>query len=109
MQDVVVVGHKTDEKHGYNAVQIGFRTAKEKHVNKPQLDMYKGFVVIVVGLISLSFAHTVICKGLGIEPKREVREFRVTADAFPPIGAEITAQHFVPGKDALYDDFVISY
>ncbi len=72
-----MVGHKTDEKHGYNAVQIGFRTAKEKHVNKPQLEMFKQ---------------------IGVEPKREIREFRITADAFPPIGAEITAQHFVPGK-----------
>lgn len=77
MQGVVVVGHKTDEKHGYNAVQIGFRTAKEKHVNKPQIEMFKQ---------------------IGIEPKREIREFRVSADAFPPIGAEITAQHFVPGE-----------
>ncbi len=77
LEDVVVVGHKTDAKHGYNAVQIGFRKAKEKHVNKPQLGMFAA---------------------QALEPRRIVHEFRVTPDAFPPVGAEITAQHFVPGQ-----------
>jgi large subunit ribosomal protein L3 len=72
-----VVEHKTDAKDGYNAVVIGFRDAKEKHVNKPQLGMFET---------------------LGVAPKRILKEFRVTADAFPPIGGEITAMHFIPGQ-----------
>ncbi len=72
-----VVGHKTDAKHGYNALQIGFRAAKPKHVNKPQMSQFEA---------------------AGIDPLRIVREFRITADAFVPIGSEITAQHFVPGE-----------
>lgn len=31
-------------------------------------------------------------------PKRKVVEFRVTKDAIPPPGTELTAQHFVPGQ-----------
>ena len=33
-----------------------------------------------------------------VEPKRKLAEFRVTEDALIPIGAEITADHFVPGQ-----------
>ena len=77
LEDVVVVDHKTDARDGYNAAVIGFRKAKEKHLNKPQLGM---------------FAKN------NVEPRRFLREFRITPDAFPPIGAEITAKHFCPGQ-----------
>ena len=77
LEDVVVVGHKTDAVNGYNAAVIGFRKAKAKHVNKPQMGMFEAN---------------------GVEPRRILREFRITPDAFPPIGAEITAQHFCPGQ-----------
>jgi large subunit ribosomal protein L3 len=33
-----------------------------------------------------------------VEPKRKVAEFRVTEDALIPVGAEITADHFVAGQ-----------
>ena len=33
-----------------------------------------------------------------VEPKRKVVEFRVTDDAMIPVGAEITADHFVVGQ-----------
>jgi large subunit ribosomal protein L3 len=33
-----------------------------------------------------------------VEPKRKLAEFRVTEDAVIPVGAEITADHFVPGQ-----------
>jgi large subunit ribosomal protein L3 len=33
-----------------------------------------------------------------VEPKAVVREFRVSADNLLPVGAEITADHFVPGQ-----------
>ena len=33
-----------------------------------------------------------------VEPKRTVTEFRVSEDAMIPVGAEITADHFVIGQ-----------
>src|SRR5205085_5438103 len=33
-----------------------------------------------------------------VEPKRRVTEFRVSEDAVIPVGAEITADHFIPGQ-----------
>src|ERR671936_112641 len=33
-----------------------------------------------------------------VEPKRRVAEFRVSEDALIPVGAEITADHFVVGQ-----------
>src|SRR5262249_11556791 len=33
-----------------------------------------------------------------VEPKRKVAEFRVSDDALIPVGAEITADHFVVGQ-----------
>jgi large subunit ribosomal protein L3 len=33
-----------------------------------------------------------------VEPKRKVQEFRVSADNMIDVGAEITADHFVPGQ-----------
>jgi large subunit ribosomal protein L3 len=34
----------------------------------------------------------------GVQPKRRLEEFRVTADAVLPVGTEITCLHFVPGQ-----------
>ena len=35
------VGLKTSEKHGYNAVQLGFSIKKEKNINKPYKGIFK--------------------------------------------------------------------
>jgi large subunit ribosomal protein L3 len=72
-----VVGHRTKEKNGYVALQLGSGSRKVKNVTKAE----RG-----------NFA---IAK---VEPKRKVAEFRVTEDAMIPVGAEITADHFVPGQ-----------
>jgi large subunit ribosomal protein L3 len=72
-----VVGHRTKEKNGYVALQLGSGTRKVKNVTKAE----RG-----------NFA---IAK---VEPKREVAEFRVSEDSMIPVGAEITADHFVPGQ-----------
>lgn len=37
-------------------------------------------------------------KKAGVKPKAKLQEFRVTADAVLPVGAEISAGHFVPGQ-----------
>jgi len=72
-----VVAHRTKEKNGYVALQLGSGTRKVKNVTKAE----RG-----------NFA---IAK---VEPKRTVTEFRVSEDALIPVGAEITADHFLPGQ-----------
>ena len=42
---VVVTGVRTKECHGYEALQFGFGTKREKTVNKPQLVQFKDFGV----------------------------------------------------------------
>jgi large subunit ribosomal protein L3 len=39
--DVVVVGKRTKEKDGYTAIVLGLRTAKDKHLSKPQQGIFK--------------------------------------------------------------------
>src|SRR6201992_35815 len=72
-----VVAHRTMEKNGYVAIQLGSGTRKGKNVTKAERE---------------NFA---LAK---VEPKRKVAEFRVSEDALIPVGAEITADHFVVGQ-----------
>ena len=72
-----VLGHRTKEKNGYVALQLGAGTRKVANVSKAE----RG-----------NFA---IAK---VEPKRKLAEFRVSDDALIPVGAEITADHFVVGQ-----------
>ncbi len=72
-----VVAHRTEEKHGYTALQLGAGLAKVKRVTKADRGQF-------------AVAH--------VEPKRKVVEFRVSADNMIDVGAEITADHFVPGQ-----------
>ena len=72
-----VVAHRTLEKNGYTAVQLGIGHAKVKNVSRAER------------------GHFALAK---VEPKRKVAEFRVAPDALIPVGAEITADHFVPGQ-----------
>jgi large subunit ribosomal protein L3 len=72
-----VLGHRTKEKNGYVALQLGSGTRKVHNVSKAE----RG-----------NFA---IAK---VEPKRKLAEFRVSDDALIPVGAEITADHFVVGQ-----------
>jgi large subunit ribosomal protein L3 len=72
-----VLGHRTKDKNGYVALQLGSGTRKVNNVSKAE----RG-----------NFA---IAK---VEPKRKLAEFRVSDDALIPVGAEITADHFVVGQ-----------
>jgi large subunit ribosomal protein L3 len=72
-----VVAHRTMEKNGYVALQLGSGTRKVKNVTKAE----RGNFAIA-----------------NVEPKRKVAEFRVSEDALIPVGAEITADHFLPGQ-----------
>jgi len=72
-----VLGHRTKDKNGYIALQLGAGSRKVKNVSKAE----RG-----------NFA---IAK---VEPKHTIVEFRVSDDAMIPVGAEITADHFVVGQ-----------
>ncbi len=72
-----VVAHKTNDKDGYTALQLGVGAAKAKRQTKAQR------------------GHFAKAK---VEPKKKLVEFRVPADAMVDVGAEIAASHFVGGQ-----------
>ena len=72
-----VVAQRTEEKHGYSALQLGIGAAKVKNVSKP----LRG--------------HFAKAK---VEPKRKLAEFRVSADNLVEVGAELSVGHFVAGQ-----------
>src|ERR1700709_256784 len=72
-----VVAHRSKEKDGYVALQLGSGTRKVKNTSKAERGRFA------------------IAK---VEPKRKLAEFRVTDDALIPVGAEITADHFAVGQ-----------
>lgn len=72
-----VVAQRTAERDGYTAVQLGAGKAKAKRTPKAM----RGH-----------FAKA------SVEPKRKLVEFRVSEDALLEPGAELSAEHFVPGQ-----------
>jgi large subunit ribosomal protein L3 len=72
-----VVAHRTKDKNGYVALQIGSGARRTNNMSKAD----RGY-----------FGKQ------KVEPKRKLAEFRVSEDALIPIGAEITADHFIPGQ-----------
>lgn len=72
-----VVGRRTKEKDGYDALIVGYGTAKQNRVSKPQ----KGFYAKAK-----------------LEPKKRIAEFRISEDAAVETGSAILASHFVPGQ-----------
>jgi len=72
-----VVAHRTKDKNGYVALQVGVGKAKVKNVSKAERGRFA------------------VAK---VEPKQKLAEFRVSEDAMIPVGAEITADHFVAGQ-----------
>src|SRR2546423_11069355 len=74
-----VVAHRTKEKGGYVALQLGSGGRKVKNVSKAER------------------GHFAVAK---VEPKRKVAEFRVSDDGLIPVAAEIPADHFVAGQYA---------
>src|SRR5580704_6700579 len=72
-----VVGHRTKDKNGYVALQLGAGLRKVQSTNRADR------------------GHFAVAK---VEPKRKLAEFRVDDDGLIPIGAEITADHFVVGQ-----------
>ncbi len=73
----VVLQNKTTENDGYNAVQLGFSTAKDKHVTKPM----KGH-----------FAKA------GVKPVKFIRELRLTDPSEYTVGQELSVDMFAEGE-----------
>ena len=74
MDGCQVVAHRTKDKNGYTALQLGLGRAKPNNVPKAERER---------------FARA------KVEPKMQIEEFRVAEDKMIPVGAEITADHFV--------------
>mgnify|MGYP001023511449 FL=1 len=72
-----VVAHRTKDKNGYTALQLGVGKAKVKNVTKADR------------------GHFAVAK---VEPKMKLVEFRVDEKHLIPVGAQITADHFIAGQ-----------
>src|SRR5690242_8976427 len=72
-----VIAHRTNEKNGYTALQLGVGKRKAARLTKADR---QNFAVAKV------------------EPKRKIVEFRVSPENLIEVGAEITADHFIPGQ-----------
>jgi large subunit ribosomal protein L3 len=72
-----VTAQRSLERDGYIALQLGAGAKKAKNTSKAERGHF--------------------AKAL-VEPKRCVAEFRVTEDNLIGVGAEFTADHFVPGQ-----------
>ena len=77
LDNVQVVAHRTNDKNGYTALQLGAGTRKPSRLTKADR---QNFAVAKV------------------EPKRKLVEFRVSPENIIEVGAQITADHFVPGQ-----------
>lgn len=72
-----VVGHRTMDKNGYAAVQLGAGSAKTKRLSKADRGR---------------FAKA------NVAPKQTLAEFRVSDDNLVEVGSELSAAHFVVGQ-----------
>jgi large subunit ribosomal protein L3 len=72
-----VVAQRTADKDGYTAVQLGAGAAKAKRTSAPMRGHFAA---------------------ANVAPKRKVAEFRVDPANLIPVGAEITADHYVAGQ-----------
>lgn len=72
-----VVGVRSEDKHGYVAVQLGAGNAKVSRTSKAMRGVFAASKV---------------------EPKQKMAEFRVDADNVLEVGAELSASHFIAGQ-----------
>lgn len=77
VENCQVVAVRTEDRDGYNAVQLGVGKAKVKRVSKAERERFAKAKV---------------------EPKKKLVEFRVSKDALLEIGAELSVDHFVAGQ-----------
>ena len=72
-----VVAQRTQDKDGYVALQLGAGAKKAKNTSKAMRGHFGKAEV---------------------EPKRKIMEFRVSEDMLIDVGAELTADHYLPGQ-----------
>ncbi|MGQ0674231.1 MAG: 50S ribosomal protein L3 [Hyphomicrobium sp.] len=77
LEKLQVLAHRTSDKNGYTALQLGAGTRKASRLTKSERGTFA------------------VAK---VEPKRKLAEFRVSAENMIEVGAEITANHFVAGQ-----------
>ena len=77
IDSVRVVGHKIQEKDGYDALQVGIGEKKIKRVNKALQGYFEKAKV---------------------KPCDKYVEFRINSDNFVSIGSELSADHFLLGQ-----------
>ncbi len=78
LEDCQVVSHRTADRDGYFALQVGSGVAKQKNVAKPQREHFAKAEVPL---------------------KQRVAEFRLAGeDGLLPVGARISAEHFLAGQ-----------
>src|SRR6478736_7153176 len=78
LEDCQVVSHRTSDRDGYVALQVGSGEAKQKNVAKPQREHFAKAQVPL---------------------KKKVAEFRVDSEeALLPVGSTISAEHFIAGQ-----------
>ena len=75
VDECIVAGVKTSDKHGYNAVQLAsIETNKDiSNINKPQRKLFSS---------------------IKIKPKKIVKEFRVDNDNILEVGTKLNVDHF---------------
>ena len=77
LEKVQVVAQKTEDKDGYFALKLGSGTIKAKNCNKSLRGQFS------------------VAK---VEPKRKLKEFRVSSDNLIDVGKEISVSHYVEGQ-----------
>ncbi len=77
LDNLQVVAQRTNDQHGYSAVQLGAGTAKAKRVSQAM----RGHFAVA-----------------NVAPKRKVAEFRVSPDNLIEVGEEIIADHYFEGQ-----------
>ena len=90
-----------------NCQVVGLRTDADREVTTKkggQVSRNDGYTAVIVGAGDKKAKRTAKAQReqfakAGVAPKAKVVEFRVTADsALPEVGAEVLADHFVPGQ-----------
>ncbi len=79
IDECIVCGIKTEEKNGYNAIQIitKDKDLSNKKINKPQKKLFAK---------------------INIDKKNYLKEFRIDKDNFLEVGTKINASHFKKGQ-----------
>ena len=77
MPKSIVIGHRKQNKDGYDALIVGFDKQNIKAINKPQKEFFSK---------------------IKLEPSKKIKEFRVSEENFVDKGINIIVSHFVVGQ-----------